>query len=82
MRTNRMRECSSRDAKRRAVGFGALLLVLGIIVVGTSMAFAYTPKVTYDDLKKAKASCIGSMCTINGTTWDCKGVVYCTRVTT
>jgi len=82
MRTNRMRECSSRDAKRRAVGFGALLLVLGIIVVGTSMAFAYTPKVTYSDLRQAGAKCVGTLCTLNGTLWDCKGGGSCTRVIT
>jgi hypothetical protein len=37
----------------------------------------YTPNVTYSDLRDANASCIGTMCTLFGKTWDCKGGGLC-----
>lgn len=41
---------------------------------------SYTARVTIKDIKAGFGSCVGTTCTINGRTWDCKGGGYCALV--
>jgi hypothetical protein len=58
----------------------ALLIAALLLAVGTSGAQAYAARVSKADIKAGGGTCAGSLCTINGTMWDCSGGGYCTRI--
>lgn len=41
---------------------------------------AYQPRVMRTDIVQGGGKCAGNLCTINGTTWNCGGGGYCSRI--
>lgn len=48
----------------------------------TPQQMGYVPRVTRADFRKPAGSCTpAGLCTANGTSWNCSGPGYCSRIT-